>query len=71
MVSNRGIEANLEKIKVILNMKPLQSIKEAQSLTGRPSTSLSLKLLTNVCHFLRFLRKHLSGRINAKKLSKT
>ena len=34
MVSHRGIEANLEKIKVILNMKPPQSIKEVQSLTG-------------------------------------
>ena len=35
MVLHRGIEANLEKIKVILNMKPPQSIKEVQSLTGR------------------------------------
>ena len=35
MVSHRGIEANPEKIKAILDMKPLQSIKEVQSLTGR------------------------------------
>ena len=35
MVSHRGIEANLEKIKEILDMKPLQNIKEVQSLTGR------------------------------------
>ena len=35
MVSHRGIEANPEKIKVILNMKPPQSIKEVQSLTRR------------------------------------
>ena len=35
MVSNRGIEANPEKIKAILDMKSLQSIKEVQSLTGR------------------------------------
>ena len=35
MVLHKGIEANLEKIKVILNMKPPQSIKEVQSLTGR------------------------------------
>ena len=35
MVLHRGIKANLEKIKVILNMKPPQSIKEVQSLTGR------------------------------------
>ena len=35
MVSHRGIEANPEKIKAILNMKPPQSIKEVQSLTRR------------------------------------
>ena len=35
MVSHRGIEANLEKIKAILDMKPPQNIKEVQSLTGR------------------------------------
>ena len=34
MVSHREIEANPEKIKAILNMKPPQSIKEVQSLTG-------------------------------------
>ena len=34
MVSHRGIEANPEKIKAILDIKPLQSIKEVQSLTG-------------------------------------
>ena len=35
MVSHRGIEANSEKIKAILDMKPLHNIKEVQSLTGR------------------------------------
>ena len=35
MVSYRGIEANPEKIKAILDIKPPQSIKEVQSLTGR------------------------------------
>ncbi|XP_050241072.1 uncharacterized protein LOC126689967 [Quercus robur] len=35
MVSHRGIEANPEKIKAILEMKPPQTIKEVQSLTGR------------------------------------
>ena len=34
LVSHRGIEANPEKIKAILDIKPLQSIKEVQSLTG-------------------------------------
>ena len=35
MVSHRGIEANPEKIKAILDMKPPQNIKEVESLTGR------------------------------------
>ena len=35
MVSHKGIEANPEKIKAILEMKPPQNIKEVQSLTGR------------------------------------
>ena len=35
MVSHRGIEANPEKIKAILEMKPPQNIKEVQSFTGR------------------------------------
>ena len=34
-MSHRGIDANPEKIKAILNMKPPQSIKEVQSLIGR------------------------------------
>ena len=32
MVSHRGIEANPEKIKAILDMKPPQNVKEVQSL---------------------------------------
>jgi len=35
MVLHRGIEANPDKIQVILNMEPLQNIKEVQSLTRR------------------------------------
>ena len=38
MVSNRGIKANPEKIKAILDMKSLQSIKEVQSLIGWVAT---------------------------------
>ena len=30
MVSKRGIEANLEQVKVVLDMQPLQSIKQLQ-----------------------------------------
>nr|XP_023899793.1 uncharacterized protein LOC112011661 [Quercus suber] len=35
MVSERGIEANLDKIQAILDMEPSKNIKEVQSLTGR------------------------------------
>jgi len=38
MVSHRGIEANPDKIQVILNMEPPRNIKEVQSLTGRVAT---------------------------------
>ena len=35
IINNRGIEANPEKIKVVLDMPPPSSIKEVQRLTGR------------------------------------
>ena len=35
MGSHRGIEANPEKIKAILDMKPLQNVKEVQFFTRR------------------------------------
>ena len=35
MVSQRGIKANPEKVKVILDMTSLRSVKEVQRLTGR------------------------------------
>ena len=35
MVSQRGIEANPEKVKAILNMTSPETVKEVQKLTGR------------------------------------
>ena len=35
IVNNRGIEANPDKIKVVLDMSPPSNIKEVQHLTGR------------------------------------
>ena len=35
IVNNRGIEANLDKIKVVLDMPPPSNIKEVQRLTER------------------------------------
>ena len=34
MVSQRGIEANLDEIQAILDMEPPKNIKEVQSLIG-------------------------------------
>ena len=38
IVKNRGIKANLDKIRVVLNMSSPSSIKEVQHLIGRIST---------------------------------
>ena len=38
MVSQRGIEANLEKVKAILEMSSPKTVKEVQSLTRRVAT---------------------------------
>jgi len=38
MVSQQGIEANPEKVKAILDMTSLRSVKEVQRLTGRVAT---------------------------------
>ena len=35
MVSQRGIEANPDKIRAIMEMKPLKNVKEVQSLNGK------------------------------------
>ena len=35
MVSQRGIEVNLEKIRAIMELEPLKTIKEVQSLNGK------------------------------------
>lgn len=35
MVSQRGVEANPDKIRAILEMTPLMNVKEVQSLNGR------------------------------------
>ena len=35
IVSQQGIEANLDKVKVIIEVKSPKTMKEVQSLTGR------------------------------------
>ena len=59
MVSHRGIEANPDKIRAILDMKPPQNIKEVQSLTGRVAAlNRFVSKATDKClPFFRILRK--------------
>ena len=59
IVNNRGIEANPDKIKVVLNMPLPSSIKEVQRLTGR-ITALSrfVSRVSDKCQpFFQVLKK--------------
>ena len=59
MVSQRGIEANPNKIKAILKMTPPRTVKEVQSLTGRVSAlNHFVSRATDKClPFFRTLKK--------------
>ena len=59
MVSHKGIEANLEKIKAILDMKPPQNIKEVQFLIERVAAlNRFVSKATDKClPFFRVLKK--------------
>ena len=59
MVSHRGIEANHDKIQAILDMKPPQSVKKVQSLTGRVAAlNRFVSKATDKClPFFRVLKK--------------
>ena len=59
MVSHRGIEANPDKIRAILDMKPSQNVKEVQSLIGRVAAlNKFVSKATDKClPFFRILRK--------------
>ena len=72
MVSQRGIEANPDKMQAILNIEPPKNVKEVQSLTGQvvALNRFVSKLLINVCPFSKFSRRHLNGRTSAKRPSK-
>jgi hypothetical protein len=59
LVSHRGIEANLEKIKVIEEMRPPTRIKDVQKLTGSLSTLSHFisRLAKRALPFFKLLRK--------------
>ena len=59
MVSQRGIEANPNKIQAILNMEPPRNAKEVQSLIGRvaPLNRFVLKATDKCLPFFKVLKK--------------
>ena len=59
IVNNRGIEANLDKIKVVLDMLPPSNIKEIQRMTGRIAVlSCFVSKAGDKCHpFFQVVKK--------------
>ena len=59
MVSHRGIEFNLEKVRAIIELEPSRTVKEVQNLNGKIATlSRFVSKATNKClPFFRTLRK--------------
>ena len=59
IVNHRGIEANLDKIKVVLDMPSPSGIKEVQRLTGRiVALSRFVSWASDKCHsFFQVLKK--------------
>ena len=72
MVSQRGIEANPNKIKAILDMQPPKNIKETQGLTGRiAALNRFVSRSTNKClPFFKVLRKAFEWTDECKKAFK-
>ena len=59
MVSQRGIEANPDKIRAIMEMKPPKNVKEVQSLNGKVAAlnRFVLKVMDKCLPFFRTLKK--------------
>ena len=60
IINNRGIEANPDKIKVVLDMPPPSNIKEVQRLTGRiAALSRFVSKASDKCQpFFQVLKKY-------------
>ena len=59
MVSQRGVEVNLEKVRAIMELRPPRTMKEVQSLNGKITTlNRFISKATDKClPFFRTLRK--------------
>ena len=75
LVTKRRVEANLEKIWVVLDMRPPATVKDVQKLAGQVASlgRFVPKSTTSVPSYSRFFeaRVSLSGRTSARRLSKT
>ena len=56
IVSQQEIEANLDKVKVIIEVKSPKTMKEVQSLTGKVAAlnKFALGQQTSACHFSKY-----------------
>ena len=72
IVNNRGIEANPDKIKVVLDMLPPSNIKDIQRLTGRIVVlSRFVSRASDKCqHFFQVLKRPSSGMHTARRRSR-
>lgn len=66
MVSQRGIEANPNKIRAIIEMSPPTNVKEVQRLSGHiAALNRFISRSTDKCFpFFKLLKKNSNGRIN-------
>ena len=73
MVSQRGIEANQDKIQAILDVEPSKNIKEVQCLTGRIATlNRFVSKATDKClPFFKILKKVFEWTDQCKRPSRT
>ncbi|KAM1815937.1 hypothetical protein ACFX12_000405 [Malus domestica] len=76
MISQRGIDANPEKIKAILDMKESETSKDIQSLTGNMAalTRFISKAIDRCAHFFKTLKgskSTLHGPMNVSRHSRT
>ena len=69
MVSNRGIEANLEKIQVVLDMQSPKNMKQRQQLIGRLAAlnQFISQSTDKWLPFFKILRTLSSGQMNTRK----
>ena len=72
IVSQRGIEANLNKIRVILEMAPLKNVKEVQSLNGKVAAlnRFVSRAMDKYLPFFRALKKYFEWTVKCQRAFK-